>query len=243
MDLASVSPPPPASAPYAKVKRALKDGLASGRWTPGELMPSEAQLVAQFGVSRMTVNRALRELQTEGLVERVQGVGTFAAQLHPVSSKLTLRDLREEIIERGHRHEAEVHLLREEAASDALPRQLGLGVDAPVFHSLIVHLENGVPLQCEDRYVNPVWAPEYLRIDFTQITPTNYLLQVAPLWQAQYSVEAARPTAQEARLLRIDRSDPCLVVVRRTISRDVPVTLARLVYPGSRYSLQGEFRP
>ncbi len=78
-------------------------------------MPSEAELVAQFGVSRMTVNRALRELQAEGLVERVQGVGTFAAQLHRVSSTLTIRDLHEEIAARGHRHHAEVHLARAEA--------------------------------------------------------------------------------------------------------------------------------
>ncbi len=68
--------------PYARVKQALKDGLSEGRWHAGDLMPSEAELVAQFGVSRMTVSRALRELLAEGLVDRVQGVGTFAAQLH-----------------------------------------------------------------------------------------------------------------------------------------------------------------
>jgi GntR family histidine utilization transcriptional repressor len=69
-------------------------------------MPSEAELVAEFGVSRMTVNRALRELQAEGLVQRTQGVGTFAAPLHRVSSTLTLHDLHDEITARGHQHEA-----------------------------------------------------------------------------------------------------------------------------------------
>ncbi|HVK31550.1 MAG TPA: GntR family transcriptional regulator, partial [Burkholderiaceae bacterium] len=86
-----------ASPPYVRVKQFLKDGLAQGRWAPGELMPSEAELVARFEVSRMTVNRALRELQSEGLVQRTQGVGTFAAPLHRVSSTLTIRDLHEEI--------------------------------------------------------------------------------------------------------------------------------------------------
>jgi GntR family transcriptional regulator, histidine utilization repressor len=232
-----------ASAAYSRVKHYLKEQLSRGTWNPGELMPSEAQLVAQFGVSRMTVNRALRELQTEGLIERVQGVGTFAAQLNPVSSTLTIRDLHEEIVERGHRHHAVVSLVREEAAHGALAQRLGLDEGAPVFHSLIVHHENDVPLQCEDRYVNPAWAPDYLSIDFTQTTPTAYLLQVAPLWQAQYAIESGRPTAQEARLLHIDRAEPCLIVVRRTISRGTPITLARLVHPGSRYHLQGEFQP
>ena len=105
-----------AVAPYARVKQHLKQGLASGRWPPGALMPSEAELVAEFGVSRMTVNRALRELQAEGLVARSQGVGTFAAPLHRVSSTLTIRDLHEEIEARGHRHHATVHLQRAERA-------------------------------------------------------------------------------------------------------------------------------
>lgn len=233
----------PGVAPYAQVKQYLKDELSRGRWPPGTVMPSEAELVARFGVSRMTVNRALRELQTEGLVDRVQGVGTFAATLNRVSSTLTIRDLHDEIGERGHTHEAQVHLKRKERAPAALAQRLGLKTGAEVFHTLIVHLENGVPLQCEDRYVNPACAPDYLSVDFTKTTPTHYLLQVAPLWEAQYSIEASLPTEQEAQLLGIAKREPCLVLVRRTTSRDIPITLARLVHPGGRYHIEGRFKP
>ncbi|HMM85882.1 histidine utilization repressor [Azohydromonas sp.] len=232
-----------ATAPYLRVKQYLKDELSRARWLPGELMPSEAELVAQFGVSRMTVNRALRELSAEGFVERVQGVGTFAAHLHRVSSTLTIRDLHDEIEARGHRHHAEVHVKREERAPAALAAQLGLDAGAPVFHTLIVHFDNGDPLQCEDRYVNPAAVPDYLDVDFTRTTPTQHLLAVAPLWQAQYTIQAALPTAQEARLLGIAPADPCLVVVRRTVDRGVPVTLVRLVHPGARYQIEGQFSP
>jgi GntR family histidine utilization transcriptional repressor len=232
-----------AAAPYSHVKRHLKDGLASGRWNPGELMPSEAELVAQFGVSRMTVNRALRELQSEGLVERVQGVGTFAAQLHPVSSTLTIRDLREEIEARGHRHHVDVQFVREERAGAALALQLGLSEGARVFHSMLVHFDNGVALQCEDRFVNPDRAPDYLHVDFTRTTPTEHLLDVAPLWEAQFTIEAGPPTAQEARLLGVGAGESCLIVVRRTMSRGSTVTLVRLTHPGSRYRIEGHFAP
>lgn len=229
--------------PYARVKQFLKQELARGRWPPGALMPSEAELVARFGVSRMTANRALKELQAEGLVNRVQGAGTFAAPLHRVSATLTLRDVHEEITERGHRHQAVVHRVRQEAAPAALAAQLGLAEGAPVFHSLIVHHENGVPLQCEDRYVNPACAPDYLGIDFTQTTPTHYLLQVAPLWEAQYTIEAVAATPDEALLLGITPEAPCLVVVRRTMSRGIPITLVRLTHPGTRYQIDGFFKP
>jgi GntR family transcriptional regulator, histidine utilization repressor len=232
-----------ALAPYAVIKGHLKEGLTQGRWPAGALMPSEAELVAQFGVSRMTVNRALRELQAEGLVERTQGVGTFAAQLHRVSSTLTLHDVHDEIEARGHRHTAQVQLQRAEAAPAALAAQLGVEPGAQVFHTAIVHFENGVALQCEDRYVNPACAPGYLAADFTRTTPTHYLFEHTALWRAQYSIEADQPTPQEAAWLGIAAHTACLVVVRRTFTRDAPITIARLVHPGARYTLQGEFQP
>lgn len=233
----------PNRAPYARVKQHLKQGLASGRWPPGTLMPSEAELVAAFSVSRMTVNRALRELQAEGLVDRAQGVGTFAAQLHRVSSQLTINDLHDEIVARGHQHHAVVHKQHTLPAAPALAAQLGVAAGATVFHTLIVHFENATPLQCEDRYVNPACAPGYLQADFTRTTPTHWLFQNTHLWRAQYSIEAARATPLEARLLALAADAPCLIVVRRTFSQSAPITIARLVHPGALYSLNGEFQP
>ena len=168
---------------------------------------------------------------------------TDLSSLHRIAQPHPVRDLHEEIEARGHRHHVEVHLAREEKAGAALALQLGLAPGAAVFHSLIVHHDNGVPLQYEDRFVNPASAPDYLKVDFTRTTPTQHLLEVAPLWQAQYTIEASLPTAQEARLLGIAAGDPCLVLVRRTVSRGQPVTLARLVHPGSRYQLEGSFSP
>jgi GntR family histidine utilization transcriptional repressor len=232
---------PAGEAPFARIKRHLKDGLATGTWPPGSRLPSEAELVGRFGVSRMTAGRALRELHADGLISRVQGVGSFAAPLHRVSSTLTIRDLHEEITARGHRHRAVIDVCRAERASAGLAAQLGLRPGERVFHTRIVHLENDSPLQCEDRFVNPVCAPDYLRADFSRMTPTHYLFRHTSLWRAQYSIESALPTRGEARLLGIKASDPCLIVVRRTFSRDSVITLARLVHPGNRYQLSGEF--
>jgi GntR family transcriptional regulator, histidine utilization repressor len=228
---------------YQAVKSFLMTGLAQGRWVPGTLMPSESDLVKQFGLSRMTVNRALRELQAEGMVERLQGVGTFAAQLSRVASQLTIRDIHEEIESRGHRHHAKVIFVREESATQKIAEHMGLDAGSPVYHSVIIHHDNDVAIQCEDRYVNPACAPDYLQVDFTKTTPTAYLLQVAPFWQAQYTIEACQPSKQQANWLGIDLHSPCLVIVRRTVGRGIPITLGRLIHPGHLYQIEGSFAP
>lgn len=227
---------------YLKVKTHLREGIASGHWRPGERLPSEAELTASFGVSRMTVNRALRELHQEGLVTRVQGVGSFVAELHRIASTLTVRDVHEEIAARGHHHEARVHVLETLRANEAQAATFGLKAGAALFHSVIVHRENGIAIQVEDRLVNPACAPDYMAQDFQRITPTHYLLDVAPLSEARYTIEAELPQALEARLLGLAKGEPCLVVKRATLSRGRTVTAVRLVHPGSRWILQGSFQ-
>lgn len=227
---------------YGQVKAFIKTRISAGTWRPGDPVPSEAVLMAQFGVSRMTVNRALRELMGEGLVTRVQGSGTFVAELHRISSTLTIRDIHEEVIARGHIHTSRVLRAESEKASADVARTLGLRTGGRVFHTILIHLENGVPIQYEDRYVNPAAAPNYLKTDFTQTTPTHHLLEEAPLTEASYSIEACLPTVLEARHLDIKPGEACLAMMRRTVSGAHIASVARLVYPGSRYSFAGKFQ-
>ncbi|HET6827538.1 MAG TPA: GntR family transcriptional regulator, partial [Ramlibacter sp.] len=156
---------------YEQVKAWIRQHIASGQWKPGDAVPSEAALIGRFGVSRMTAHRALRELAAEGLVTRVQGSGTRVAQLHRISSRLVIRDIHEEVAERGHVHTTRVLQVGEEKAGAELAQAMGLRKGARVFHTVLVHLENGVPIQYEDRYVNPAAAPDYLRTDFSQTSP------------------------------------------------------------------------
>ena len=227
---------------YGKVKAFIKKRISSSTWKPGDPVPSESVLMVQFGVSRMTVNRALRELMGEGLVTRVQGSGTFVAELHRISSTLSIRDIHDEVVERGHIHAAQVLLAESEKASADLARTLGLPSGGRVFHTILIHLENGVPIQYEDRYVNPAAAPSYLETDFTQTTPTHHLLEEAPLTEASYSIEACLPSAQEAKHLKIKSGEACLAMMRRTVSGANIASVVRLVYPGSRYSFAGKFQ-
>jgi GntR family transcriptional regulator, histidine utilization repressor len=227
---------------YEQIKAFIRGHISSGDWKQGDPVPSESALIAQFGVARMTVNRALTELASEGMVTRVQGSGTKVANLHRISSRLTIRDIHDEVLERGHAHSTRVQLATKEKSSASVAQALAIRTGAPVFHTVLIHLANGIPIQYEDRHVNPAVAPNYLELDFTKITPTNHLLSVAPLTEATYRIEATLPTAQEAKQLGIGKTAPCLMMLRRTVSGSHVASIARLVYPGNRYSFAGQFQ-
>ncbi|TCU04495.1 histidine utilization repressor [Rhizobium sullae] len=223
---------------YAGVKQMILDRIHSGEWPPKHRVPSENELVEELGVSKMTANRALRELASEGELVRIQGVGSFVAERKGYSALFEVRNIADEIAERGHTHEANVIVLTREAASPEVADALELDIGGAAFHSLIVHSENGVPVQIEDRFVNPSAAPDYLEQDFSSVTPNAYLTAAAPLSGSEHVVEAVMPQAWECKLLTILKTEPCLTIRRRTWSGRNVVSIARLVYPGHRYRLE-----
>lgn len=232
-DTASASSP--AVPLYLGVKQMILARINGGEWAPGARVPSENELVAELGLSRMTVNRALRELANEGVLTRVQGLGTFVAEGKGHTSTFEVRNIADEITERGHLHTARVLVLDAVRATPELAEALGMELGAQAFHSLIVHSENDIPVQLEDRYVNPAAAPDYLAQDFIARTPNSYLSSVIPWTDAEHEIEAVLPAVWEAKLLAISRTDPCLAIRRKTISGQKVVSSVRLVMPGGRY--------
>ena len=235
---------PSRSAPvpfYEKVKQTISDNIASGVWRPHDRIPSEAELVAQFGFSRMTINRALRELTDEGLLVRLQGVGTFVAEPKGQSALFEIRSIADEIAARHHQHRCEVLTLEQTQANALQATALNVREGTLIFHSVMVHYENDLPVQIEDRCVNAGVVPDYLAQDYSQTTPHAYLSLIAPLTEGEHIVEAVRATAEECALLNIKEHDPCLLIHRRTWSASHIVSHARLLFPGSRYRLQGHF--
>lgn len=224
---------------YRQVKDYIVERLLTGDWPAGSRVPSENALTQQFGVSRMTVHRALRDLTAEGWLSRIQGAGTFVAEQKPQSALLEVRNIRAEIMERGHRHSVDLLELGSVAASHEAARALELRRGQRVFHSLLVHRENGVPVQLEEREVNPAFAPRYLEQDFTRVTPYEYLTAVGPIARAEHVIEAVQPTPEVCGRLELRQPEPCLLLTRRTWSNDLVATRARLTHPGSRYRFVG----
>src|SRR5712664_4986701 len=111
---------------YLQVKRHILDNIGSGKWGTSTRVPSENDIVKSFGVSRMTANRALRELRDEGVLVRIAGVGSFVADRHAHAHPLEIRSIADEIRERGHVHRADMISLDRIRAAAALAEDFGV---------------------------------------------------------------------------------------------------------------------
>ncbi len=222
---------------FQVIKDFLRQAIGDRTYPPDAQIPTENALAEKFGVSRMTANRAVKELVAEGLLVRHQGLGTFVSMTQAESPLLEIRNIADEIRERHNIYSNERYRLQELEADRDLADQLGIAAGDPVFHSLIVHKENGRPLQLAERYVNALLVPDYIQQDFSVTTPSQYLSELFPLSEIEHIVEAILPNSLEQDLLNISADSPCLLVNRRTWSANNLISYARLVHPGNLYRL------
>jgi GntR family histidine utilization transcriptional repressor len=183
---------------YRQLQDAIIERISDGELRPGDRVPSENELALSAGVSRMTANRALRELTDKGFVQRIAGRGTFVAEFRARSHVREIQNIADEIAARGHRHSADVVLCEQAPAPGDVARALHVRGGAGVSHLLLVHRETGTPIQVEDRYVLPHFAPAILGQDFALTTPSAYLTAIMPFAEAEQVVRAQLPDRQIA---------------------------------------------
>lgn len=228
---------------YQQLKDLIIRRISSGELGPRDRVPSENELVESMNVSRMTANRALRELTDEGYVERIAGRGTFVSDFQSRSDILDVRDIADEIARRGNLHSCTVIRQSRQRARGEVAKALQVEQGVDVFHLLLVHSESATPIQVEDRHVVADFAPDCLSQDFTRLTPSAYLTSVSPLQEAEQVVRAQLPNEAVRERLQMPTGEPCLVVLRRTWVRGRPVTFTRLHHPGNRFELTGHYTP
>lgn len=227
---------------YQLVKDFIRKGINSKKWKEHKRVPSENELVEMCKVSRMTARRALDELTEEGVLYRVQGRGTFVAPKKLHSPLLEIRNIAEEIKKRGAEYSNELMLLQKEACPIHLLNRFDLEEGEQVFHSIMVHKENGKPIQIEQRYVNPKAAPDYLEQDYKSITPNVYLSKVAPLTEAEHQIQAKEAEPFMKVTLKLQEMEPVLCIDRITWSENTLVSFCQLYHPASRFSISGRFK-
>jgi GntR family transcriptional regulator, histidine utilization repressor len=224
---------------YAQMKNYILSNIQSGNWSVGARVPSEHELVAQFKVSRMTANRALRELADAGLVRRVAGSGSFVAEHSPASSTFAFPAIADSITARGghysqHR-ETIVQLLSPPVLSDAFAISTSLNL----FHLRIIHSEDDQPVQLEDFYVRVDHVPNFDQQDFNLTTPHAFIRGKLKPIECEYTITATMPDAMQQRALQIRSTEPCLSLRYRYWQAGVIIAISTAVSPANGFSLQG----
>lgn len=226
---------------YRQIKQLIERRITSGEWIAGQKLPSENDLVAALDVSRMTINRALRELTQAGLIKRVHGLGSFVAEQPRHASLIELQDIALEIENSGASHASKVLSLESVYASPTVTELMQLDEGATLYRLRAVHYQDELPLQLESRYVNPAAMPDFINQDFTRMTSTAYLLQQFKPDEMEHRVRAILPDQQTRELLTMADGQPCLQLTRRTWKDEQVVTYVTLTYPGDRYELGARY--
>ncbi len=198
---------------YQQVKNHIADKIYTGELAPSDRVPSENELVRTFSVSRMTANRALSELTTEGLLTRIHGVGTFVARMQTTGHLLRVRSIAEEVKERGHAYSFDVLEHHLEVPPPDVSKWMGNEPGANAYRTVIVHKENEIPIQLERRFVNLETAPAYAQIDLKKFTPSEFLLANVPLQRVEHKVRALMPSDDVAEINNQPVNPPMKVAV------------------------------
>jgi GntR family transcriptional regulator len=226
---------PPA---YVQIVDQLGEGIASGRLSPGEKLPTERELSAELGVSRMTVRQALNVLTARGFLIRATGRrgGTFVARPKLVRDLGTFAGLSEQLRRQGIQAGARILSAQRRAATVAVAAALELAPRDRVTEIVRLRLADGEPFALE-RSIFPVRRfPDLLAHDLegSLYDLLDELYGAAP-WRAVERLEPVLAAPAEAEALGVATGSPLMLVERVAYSDDgEPVEFARDLFRGDR---------
>ena len=215
----------------------FRQRILAGNLAPGERLPTEQEIMAQFGCSRMTVSKALSALAEAGLIERRKRAGTFVARPRVHAMVLEVPDLAALVAARGQAYRYRLDRREERAVKGGhLAGQRAL-------HLVGVHFADGQAMAVEDRLVSLAAVPQIAAADLSEEAPGTWLLHHVPWTEADSRISAIGASPAEAAALDVTPQTPCLCVERRTWRGTDPITLVRQVFRGDSYELVAHFGP
>ena len=228
---------------WLQIRRSMALAILNGDWPAGTRLPSELVLTNHYATARMTVNKAIRSLASEGLVDRRPKTGTVVTGRARERPVLEIWDPADAVHREGGHYG--YRLLKSGPVEEGSPlrAEYGFGPQAPVIQVLCLHLSGGKPFQLEERLINVAAAPDITRQPLEDVSPGPWLLANVPWTEAKHRITARGATPMVAKHLALEEGEACLVVERRTWNDNVPVTFGRFWYPGDDHSLEGRFRP
>ena len=228
---------------HGQILTEIEQNILSGRWPPGYRIPSEMELTAHYGCSRMTVNKVLTQLAQAGLLERKRKAGSFVTRPHTSSAVLEIPDLREVVRGMGQEYSSQLLSRRQRRSTREDMDAMRMAKAGPIVHALCLHMAGTRPFCIEDRLINLESVPDAEHEMFTEHSPSSWMVNHVPWSSAEHRIRAEAASEETAGLLKIAVASPCLVIDRRTWAGPLPITFVRLTYPADLYELDAHFSP
>jgi len=225
---------------YHQLKAALLSDIESGRWRPGERLPTEDELIARFHVSKITVRHALRDLSQLGYIRREQGRGTFIQGPPLEEGPRELKSFTSEM--QGHGFRATSRVLEQGviAAPPDTAGKLDLADGEAVFRLHRLRLADGEPMGLQTAYIPMRLAPGIDELTFTDTSLYEVLASQYGLYPAgaRETHQAVAVPEEAAPLLRAPVGSPALAAERLTSLQDGrPLELVHSIMRGDRYKI------
>ncbi len=228
---------------YFQLKAIIEERIDSGEWKPGQLVPSERELCAQYRVSRITVRQALAELVNAGRLVRDQGRGTFIAPPRLEQRLTRLTSFTQDMQARGKKPSSRILRFETIPAPPAVARILRLSSGSNVLLLERLRLTDGEPMAIETAYLPPEKCPglDAKSLEGRSLYRTlTEKYDIVPV-RAEQQLEAVACPAPEAKLLGIRKASPVLHIHRTTYSRDgQPFEHVESFYRGDKYVFHAE---
>lgn len=229
--------PEPGKADWKAIRRDLLARIQSGAWKPGDLIPREVELAAQYHCTRSTVGRALRDLATAGFLERRRKGGTTVSanpvRKAPLEVPIIADAIRKSGQVPGYRL-LDTGLVRPPA--DIADRS-GIAADSPMIFLSALHLADGLPHQLEQRWLTPGTVRKLQAADYTDAPVDEWLLQNVPLTRATIEIAAEPAPVAVARALAMKAGTPTLRITRISWKQSQLIGILHL-YHAAGYSLK-----
>lgn len=206
--------------------------IRAGLWAPGARIPDEADIAAELGCARATVNRALRDLAEAGFLERRRKGGTRVPETPVRRAVLDIPVIRRDVEARGAVHG--YRLLADAPGPLPAPvaQALGLAPGTTWRQVTALHLADGAPFCLEERWLDPVRSAG---VDFAAVSANEWLVRHVAYASGRVAWEAIALPPAAAAALAAPPGAPALAIDRATASDSGPITWVRLTYaPGYR---------
>lgn len=195
---------------YAQIKRRLRAAILA--WPPGDdRFHTEHALCATYGVSRATVRQAVAELESEGLLRRRQGFGTWVNRQKIEESFSPLTNFSDQWARSGRALKVELHRAERIACPAPFAEMLGLPAGAPVQYLERFRVADGMRVAWDRRFIPATVAEGLSRRDFAKVSLLDVLARKVEFDHGEIHLESALAGEDHAELLDLLPDDPVLM--------------------------------